>query len=160
MSVDLYTPIKGALDQLGYNNKVYTVPDNMTIPCPCTENPWHQYSEVWHLEHPDRPHCHKTGVLKVDGTEGYFEVETIWGLVIPHFAYTGFDSKQLVTGLDASWEWLGVTQSKAKFNRWINPAGMVFTVQAEMPYYVGGTGEHLTVALYAMTPLNKDVRIP
>lgn len=160
MATDLFSSIKSALDQLGYHNRVYTVPENMTVPCPCTENPWHQYSEVWHLEHPDKPHCHKTGKLSADGSEGYFEVETIWGLVIPHFAYTGMDSRQLLAGLDFKWEWLGVTQSTAKFNRWISPNGTTFTVQVDMPYYVGGDGKQLTVALYGLTPINTDVRIP
>ena len=158
-AIDLYTPVYSALHQLGCNNQVYTVPEE-TIPCPCTDNPWHQYSSTWHLQHPDAPDCHQTGRLLMDGSEGFFEIETIWGLAIPNFNYRGTEASQTISGLDMTWPWLGITQSPTKFNRWINPVGMTFMVHTEMPYYVGGDGSTLAVAIYGMTQVNRDGKIP
>lgn len=158
-TIDLYSKVKKILDVFGCNNRVYTVPEG-SVPCPCTDNPYHQYSSVWHLQHPEAPDCHQTGKLTAEQAEGYFEVQTIWGICIPAYSMSGEDALRTLVAMNADWNWLGVTQEDAQFNRWVNPRGQVFAVRSEMPYYISPNGDELAVALYGLTPITRTARIP
>lgn len=157
-TVNLYAPIRNLLQRFGCYNEVYTVPEG-SIPCPCTNNPYHQYSQVWHLQHPNEPDCHQTGVLVTDD-EGYFEVQSIWGLAIPNYSASGSQDGHTMAGLTNNWPWLGITQEDVSFNRWITPRGTTFIVRSEMPYYFEGNGDSLTVALYGLSPITTEVKTP
>lgn len=158
-TINLHTPIASVLKKFGAYQQVYTVPEG-SVSCPCTNNPYHQYSQMWHIEHPDAPDCHQTGMLAPDESEGYFEVQTIWGLVIPNYSASAAQDGHTIAGLTNNWPWLGITQEDIQFNRWISPRGTIYMVRSEMPYYVEGDGTVLTVALYGLSPLTTPVKIP
>lgn len=158
-TVNLRVPIFNILSKFGCYNKVYTVPEG-SVACPCTNNPYHQYSQIWHIQHPDEPDCHQTGMLSPDETEGYFEVHSIWGLAIPNYSASSSQDGHTIAGLTNNWPWLGITQEDISFNRWINPRGTVFVVRSEMPYCIEGNGDTLTVALYGLSPITTNVKIP
>ena len=158
-TINLHAPIASVLKKFGAYQKVYTEPEG-SIPCPCTDNPYHQYSQIWHIQHPEAPNCHQTGRLASDGSEGYFEVQTIWGVVLPNYSASAAQDGHTIAGLTNNWPWIGITQEDVKFNRWISPFNTTFMVKSEMPYYVEGNGDTLTVAIYGLSPVTTDVKIP
>jgi hypothetical protein len=136
------------------------MPEDVTVPCPCTDNPWRQFSEKWHIENPEEPHCHRSGYLTTLGGIGGFTLATIQALIIPRFGMSGLGWRQTESGMWDRWEWLGITQDERKFNRILAPFGMRFVIQNVMPYYVGGDGTQLIANFYGLMPLNFEVPTP
>jgi len=111
----------------------------ISVPCPCTKNPWKSYNFKWHEEHPDAPSCGGTGFL-INDEMPRLDLHPIDAVVIPNYGATGTEFAGLLPSQKYDWEWMAITQDTTKFEflTFTDDIGDVYTFKVEnkMPYYI------------------------